>query len=228
MSKKVGIALLCLIVLMAGLAYAGYEHHQKTSTYKYRVMAYMKKFDPTIEFEYVNETPKEYRPLVGYFVTVHLRNVKTGEIREIGFNNGRLMPMFERNSSIPLIDQISPDVEEEADFISEIILIALIFILMLTVCLAYIGYEQHRCNNTYKNKALAYMRKSDPSMTFEYLDETPERKPDWFNGIVTTVFIKNVSTGTIWAVEFLNGKVDYERRVDESTLTNQKTDNHKS
>ncbi|MNN93261.1 hypothetical protein D3C81_2116720 [compost metagenome] len=61
------------------------------------------------------------------------------------------------------------------------------------------------------------MRKSDSSMIFEYLDETPEKKPDWFNGIVATVFIKNVSTGTIWAVEFLNDKVDYERKIDSYT-----------
>ncbi|MNV95663.1 hypothetical protein D3C71_1905750 [compost metagenome] len=99
---------------------------------------------------------------------------------------------------------------------------------MLAVCLAYVGYEQHRRTNTYKNKALAYMKNSDPSMTFEYLDQTPERRPDRFDGVVATVHVRNASTGIICAVEFLSGRVNYVKRVDESTLKNEKTDNHNS
>ncbi len=213
MSKKVGITLLCLIVLMVGLAYAGYEHHQKTSTYKYRAMTYMKKFDPSTKFEYVDETPSEYRPLAGHFVDVRLRDVNTGEIQEVGFNNGRLMPMAKRDPSTPPLVLLA--VNKEEDFINEIIGLTLLCMFLVTVCLAYVGYGQHRRNRGYKYKALAYMRNSVPSMIFEYLDQTPEGQPDRFGGVVATVHIKNITTGTIWAVEFLGGRVNYTRRVHE-------------
>ncbi|MNC11037.1 hypothetical protein D3C75_587210 [compost metagenome] len=220
MSKKIGITLLCLLILMVGLAYAGYERHQETSSYKYRAKAYMKKFDPSTTFEYVDEIHEPWQMLVGVIITVHFRDVKTGEIVGVGFHNGRLMPMVKFDPSLSLSDYpLSFDVEEKGDSLVKIISLLLYCLFLATLCLAFVGYDQHRRTNTYKNKALAYMRKSAPSMTFEYLDETPERKPDWFNGIVATVFIKNVSTGTIWAVEFLNNKVDYERKVDSYTPT---------
>lgn len=184
-SKKVGITLLCLLVLMVGLAYAGYEYHQKTSSYKYRAIAYMKQIEPSITFEYVDETPSEYRPLAGYFVDVHLRDVETGEIWEVGFNNRRLMPKAKRDSSIPLSEApILIAVNEERDFTVEIIGLILLCMFLATLCLAYVGYGQHRRTNTYKNKALAYMKNSDPSMTFEYVDQIREGQPVRYGGVV--------------------------------------------
>ncbi|MNC11038.1 hypothetical protein D3C75_587220 [compost metagenome] len=225
MSKKVGIALLCLIVLMVGLAYAGYKHHQKTSTYKYRAMAYMKKFEPSISFEYVDETPDEYFWFAGRFANVHLRDVRTGEIWTVGFYNGRLMPVA--TPSTPLSELLF-DVNEEREFTGEIIGLFLLCTFLVTVCLAYVGYGQHRRTSTYIYKALAYMKNSDPSMNFEYLDQTPERRPDRFGGVVATVHIRNVSTDTIWAVEFLSGRVNYTKRVDgdnpEKAASIEKTD----
>ncbi|MNP53488.1 hypothetical protein D3C76_1479680 [compost metagenome] len=65
-------------------------------------------------------------------------------------------------------------------------------------------------------------------MNFEYLDQTPERRPDRFGGVVATVHIRNVSTDTIWAVEFLSGRVNYTKRVDgdnpEKAASIEKTD----
>lgn len=211
MSKKVGITLLCLIVLMVGLAYAGYEHHQKTSTHKYRAMAYMKKFDPSTTFEYVDEIHEPWQMFVGSFVNVHLKDVKTGEIREVGFHNGKLMPKAKNDPSTPPLVLLA--VNEEEDFINEIIGLILLCVFLATVCLAYVGYGQHRRTSTYKYKALAYMRNCVPSMIYEYLDQTPEERPDRFGGVVATVHIKNITTGTIWAVEFLGGRVNYTRRV---------------
>lgn len=219
MSKKIGITLLCFLLMTVGLAYAGYEYLQKTSSYKYRAMAYMHQFEPSITFEYVDETPSEYRPLAGYFVDVRLRDVETGKIWEVGFNNGSLMPKAKRDPSISLSETpILIAVNEKRDFTVEIISLILLCMFLVTVCLAYVGYGQHRRTNTYKNKALAYMKNSDPSMTFEYLDQTPERRPDRFDGVVATVHIRNANTNTIWAVEFLSGRINYVRRADRDAL----------